>query len=111
MVETQEDRNAEDIKELETKIERVEGVPDRMTTLEKQIEKLNATIEKFIDELRRDYMTKEQCHLCRQNTEDKMDNLKHETTSLRRTVYATIFGVGSFAFGLLVNILMKKFGL
>ena len=109
------ERNTQDISELKDK---TSGIPERMDNIEKQQEKLNNTIEKFIDELRVRYQTRENCQNCKVLIEQEIKTIKENselneinTKSRIDGIYKWVYGITGAGATTLLTIILKKIDL
>lgn len=97
-------RNEEDIKELR---QRTEGIPERLKIVEQQICKLAETIDKFIDELRMNYQTKDNCQTCRRIMQYQLDRNQEDIHNLKYVMVVA----GSSAVIFIVKYILDSVGL
>ena len=109
------ERNTKDIEEVKKKLE---GMPERMDNVERQIEKLSVTIEKFIDELRRNYQTKDNCQMCRESMEkdiqanrETMEKEISGNTYVNKVIIGIVCGVCGVGLTALGTVILKQIGL
>lgn len=109
------DRNTQDISDLKDK---TEGIPERMDNIERQQERLTNVIEKFIDELRVQYQTKENCQNCKvlidQQIKTIRDNSKlNEINTKSRIdgIYKWVYGITGAGATTLLAIILKRIDL
>ena len=93
-------------------------MPERMDNIEKSIEKLTNTVEKFIEKLGKDYVPKDQCKMCHENLrleyDQKLEAIKEDNKRNEnniRTVMKILYGAGVTAIMGLVNIIAKRLDL
>ena len=94
------ERHEKDISEIKGKLE---GVPERLDNVEKTISTLALQISDFIKELRKGYVSKETCSLCREklcsDNQVNVDNIK----TLKLLVYTGFVGAVGILFSVIFN--------
>jgi uncharacterized protein (UPF0335 family) len=91
-----QNRHEEQIKVLQ---EKLNGLPERLENVEKEITTLSASISDFIKELRKGYVSYEICHACMDSMSKDIESNKENTRFLRNVLWACIGGCVSLIIG------------
>lgn len=97
-------RHEKDIEDLKAK---VDGVPERIDNVEEKIVTLTAVVSDFIKELRKSYVTKENCSLCRERINADIAVNAYNIRLANRLMLSVFVGGA----GLLVAIILTKLNL
>lgn len=100
MVEETKQRHEEELKTLRGKID---GIPERMDNIETRIETLSTSIADFINELRKGYVSKELCEVCRRNIKVECENNTYNIKVLTRLFWGAAAVITSGLLGVILN--------
>ena len=91
-------RHEEEIKELRDKMD---GVPERLESLERQFVKLSGEISEFIKELRKGYVSHEVCRACMDGMQKDIKQNRDNIRFIRNILWALCGGCISLLVGAL----------
>lgn len=94
-------------KKLEQLEKKIDGVPERLENVEDKIATLSSTIADFIKELRKGYVNKETCLLCRQKIEADIERNSYNN----RVISRVIWGMVASGCSVLVGLVIARLGL
>lgn len=100
MEETQLERHEQEILRLR---EKVDGLPERLANVEREIAILSSNINDFIRELRKGYVSNDVCQACRESLKKDIDSNKDNMRFMRGMIWAVVGGAVSLLVGALVT--------
>ena len=100
MEETQLERHEQEILRLR---EKVDGLPERLANVEREIAILSSNINDFIRELRKGYVSNDVCQACRESLKKDIDSNKDNIRFTRGLMWAVAGGAVSLFVGALVT--------
>lgn len=98
------ERHETEIKELRDKLN---GLPERLGNVEDKIARLTDEISDFIKELRKGYVSKEVCEMCREGIEKDLKIQEHTNKIVSRVIW----WIATSAVAVIVIVLLKNAGL